>query len=95
MLEKYRRHVWAGFGLWMDYNWRNVAWDTEDFSKNHFRPEEFERAVRSALEASDGYVWVYTEQPRWWTDERLPDAYVRAVENAKQAGGDGPGAARP
>jgi ubiquinone/menaquinone biosynthesis C-methylase UbiE len=82
--ERYRRFVRAGFGVWMDYNWRKIAWDTEDFSRNHFTPAEFESAVRSALLTSDAYVWVYTEQPRWWTNERLPDPYVEALRRARE-----------
>ncbi|MGQ9575361.1 MAG: hypothetical protein ACUVUC_08585 [Thermoguttaceae bacterium] len=81
--EKYRR-VEAGFGLWMDCAWRQKGWNTEDFSKNHFTPAEFERAVRAALETSDRYVWIYTEQPRWWTNQRLPPAYVEALCRARQ-----------
>jgi hypothetical protein len=55
----------------------------DDFSKNHFTPAEFEAAVRSALEVSDEYVWIYTEQPRWWTSERLPAAYIDALRSAR------------
>ncbi len=80
--EKYRRHVRAGFGIWMDYNWRKFGWDLADFSKNHLTPAEFEYSVHSALRTSDAYVWVYTEQPRWWTNERLPSAYVEALRKA-------------
>src|SRR5262245_51228456 len=32
-------------------------------SASNFSPAEFEAAVRSALEVSDGYVWIYTERP--------------------------------
>ena len=39
--------------------------------------------VRTALRASEGYVWVYTEQPRWWTKEKLPPAYVEALTKAR------------
>jgi hypothetical protein len=67
----------------MDCNWRNVGWNVDDFAKNHFTPAEFEAALRSALEVSDEYVWIYTEQPRWWTNERLPVAYVEAVRKAR------------
>lgn len=80
--DKYRRHVQAGFGIWMDCRWRQVGWNEDDFSKNHFTPEAFERSVRAALDVSDRYVWIYTEQPRWWTNERLPDAYVDALRRA-------------
>jgi tRNA A58 N-methylase Trm61 len=82
--DKYRRVVRAGFGIWMDYDWRRRAWDTSDFAKNHFTPAEFESAVRTALHTSDGYVWIYTEQPRWWTNERLPAAYVEALRKAQE-----------
>ena len=81
--EKYRRHVRAGFGVWMDCRWRQVGWNVDDFSKNHFSPAEFESVVRWALETSDEYVWIYTEQPRWWTNERLPKQYVDALSRAR------------
>jgi ubiquinone/menaquinone biosynthesis C-methylase UbiE len=81
--ERYRRFVRAGFGIWMDYDWRKAGWDVDDHSKNHFTPEQFTDSVRSALQTSDAYVWVYTEQPRWWTNERLPAAYVEALKKAR------------
>jgi hypothetical protein len=80
---KYGEHVEAGFGIWMDCGWRQVGWNTEDFSKNHFTPEAFHDSVRAALKTSDRYVWIYTEQPRWWTAEKLPDEYVEALRKAK------------
>jgi hypothetical protein len=86
--EKYRRHVRAGFGVWMDH--RRKGWDVADFSKNYFSPAEFEAAVRSALHVSDRYVWVYSERPRWWTGEMLPKAYVEALARARKAGAPGP-----
>ncbi len=45
--ELYRRHVEAGFGLWLD----------------HFSPAGFAEALAHALAASDGYVWVYSQAP--------------------------------
>ncbi len=77
-----REDVSDGFGLWMDCNWRSVGWNETEFSKNHFTPAEFEAAVRSALAVSDRYVWIYTEQPRWWPRERLPEEYIEALRNA-------------
>ena len=82
--DRYRKHVRAGFGIWMDCDWRRVGWNTDDFRKNYFTPEEFEEAVRYALKASDQYVWIYTEQPRWWTRERLPEAYINALAKARK-----------
>jgi hypothetical protein len=82
--DKYRSQVKAGFGLWMDNNWRRKGWYVTDLSKNHFSPGEFESAVGSALRTSDQYVWIYTEQPRWWTREKLPQAYVDALVSARK-----------
>lgn len=90
--EKYRRHFTAGFGIWMDCNWRGVGWHTDDLSKNFFKPAEFETSVRLGLQATDEYVWIYTEQPRWWTNEKLPKEYVEALVKArhkKEARGHG------
>ena len=82
--ENYRR-VQAGFGIWMDCNWRSEGWNTTDPAKNHFQPAEFETAVRAALLTSDQYVWIYTEKPRWWTNQELPQAYVDALARARRA----------
>lgn len=84
--EKYRSRIEAGFGIWMDCNWRQKGWHTDDFSKNFFKPEEFETSVRLGLEVSDEYVWIYTEQPLWWTNQRLPQAYVDALTRARSTG---------
>jgi hypothetical protein len=81
---KYKGHVKAGFGIWMDH--KKKGWDVADFSKNYFSPAEFEAAIRSALEVSDGYVWIYSERPKWWTNEMLPKAYVDALAKARKAG---------
>jgi hypothetical protein len=81
--EKYKGQVRAGFGIWMDH--KKKGWDVADFSKNYFSPTEFEAAVRSALQVSDRYVWVYSERPKWWTNELLPQAYVEALAKARKA----------
>jgi hypothetical protein len=80
--EKYQGHVKAGFGLWMDH--KRKGWDVADFSNNFFSPGEFEAAVRSALQVSDGYVWIYSERPKWWTKEMLPQPYVEALTKARK-----------
>jgi hypothetical protein len=86
---QYARVVSAGFGLWMDYDWRRQGWDTTDPTKNYFTPAGFEASLNAALERSDHYVWIYTETPRWWSEEgkrvQLPDVYVEAVERARSA----------
>jgi hypothetical protein len=77
----------AGFGLWLDYDWRKHGWQVADPSRNHFSPEAFETSVRAALERSDAVVWIYSETPRWWTDDgetrALPAVYDQALRRAK------------
>jgi len=85
--KKYRDSYSFGFGVWMDNNHRKVGWNETDFSKNYFSPDAFGAAVRKALETSDEYVWVYTEMPRWWSEEggmvKLPAPYAEAVKKAR------------
>jgi hypothetical protein len=84
----YRRRVSAGFGLWLDYDWRKNGWDEGDPSRNYFTPEGFEASVRAALGRSDEFVWIYTETPRWWSPKggpmKLPEAYDAAIRRARR-----------
>ena len=84
----YAQHFSLSFGLWMDCDWRKTGWSTNDFSTNFYSPDAFERSVRTALQTADNYVWVYTEQPRWWSSEgrtvKLPEAYGEAVRRARR-----------
>jgi hypothetical protein len=83
--EKYQKHFSLGFGVWMDEDWRKHGWDTSDFGKNFYSPEDFEKTARTALETSDEYVWIYTEKPKWWSEKGptdLPDAYEQALRRA-------------
>ena len=81
------RVISAGFGLWLDHDWRKNGWHVDDPSKNDFTPAGFERSLRSALELSDEYVWIYTETPRWWSVRggpvALPPAYPEAIRRAR------------
>jgi len=83
----YARNMSFGFGLWMDFNSQKHAWDTADLSKNYFSPRDFETSVRKALQVSDGYVWIYTQSPQWWSKtghpEKLPEAYDQALRKAR------------
>jgi len=86
---KYRTHMSAGFGLWMDQDWRKNGWDVNDVSKNYFTPQQFQASVKKALATADEYVWIYTEKPKWWAppsgeSELLPSGYVEAVRAAKE-----------
>jgi hypothetical protein len=82
--EAYRRHVQAGFGIWMDNDWNKYGWNAADFTRNYFKPEGFCESVRTALRMTDQYVWIYTEKPRWWTNEQLPPAYVKSLQAARK-----------
>ncbi len=85
----YRRVVSAGFGLWLDYDWRKEGWDTADVEKNYFSPSRLEASLRAALEQTDELVWIYTEKPRWWSaggkSVDLPPAYIEAVRRARRS----------
>ncbi|MDX2035856.1 MAG: hypothetical protein SFX72_04335 [Isosphaeraceae bacterium] len=80
---KYRERVSVGFGLWLDYDWRRLGWNVTDLERNHFTPDGFAASLRAALDETDEYVWIYTEQPRWWTAggkvEKLPRAYIDRI----------------
>ena len=81
--ELYRRKVRAGFGLWVDFESDRRGWYARDPSRNYFTPEGFGQALRGALAETDGYVWVYSERPDWLTGRDLPEAYVSALEDAR------------
>lgn len=85
--QSYQQKISIGFGLWLDHDWRKRGWETNDVAKNYFTPALFESSVREALKVADEYVWVYTEQPRWWAadggPEKLPEAYVQALKRAR------------
>jgi hypothetical protein len=89
--KRYREFFSFGFGVWMDNNWRRKGWDLADMSKNFYTPDEFERSVATALRTADEYVWIYTEQPKWWTAggkaEKLPEAYDQALRRAASSAG--------
>lgn len=78
----YRQRIRVGFGLWLD---NGGKWDVKDFRKNYFSPEEFRQSLRWALEVSDGYVWIYSQHPRFFPPSNLPDAYLKAIRDARKA----------
>jgi hypothetical protein len=83
---KYRSVFSFGFGVWMDYNWRELGWDVSDSSKNFYTPEEFMTTINTALKSSDEYVWIYTETPKWWTASGKPDKLPQEYADAVMAG---------
>jgi hypothetical protein len=84
--KRFGEYYLYGFGLWMDMDWRKHGWDTKNFSKNYFTSQSFENSVRMARDASDKYVWIYTEKPSWWSasgKQNLPPEYEAALRRAR------------
>ena len=71
--DHYRQKVRAGFGLWIDYK-KNPRYLT---------PEEFQRAVRDALDVSDRYVWIYSQGPRFFPISGIDGSYIKAMLDAQ------------
>jgi hypothetical protein len=82
--KKFAQHVRCGFGLWIDYDWKNHGWSYDDFSKNYFSPDDFSKALAYALQTTDEYVWVYSEELRWWNPARAPKEYIAALALARE-----------
>jgi len=102
---RYAQWLEIGFGLWLDYDsvttcqdpdvaGRPCRWFDPALYKPEDRylvdPDQFGKAVAFARAVSDRYVWIYTAQPKWWSEEHpfgenLPDAYVRALEKGREA----------
>ena len=80
----YAERMHVGFGLRMDYEHGGKKWDTEDFNNNYFTPDEFEYAAFCAQRVSDKYVWIYTQQLNFWTNENLPPEYLQALINSRE-----------
>jgi hypothetical protein len=85
---KYRKTVSRGLGIWMDFDWRNKGWNVDNPNANYRSPEALRKTLVRALSKVDEYVWLYCEIPRWWNEsgkrEKLPDAYVQAVRDARK-----------
>jgi hypothetical protein len=103
---KYNQWLEIGFGVWLDFDSGNTCQDVDVAGRpcrwfdpslypperRHLvDPERFARAIASARTVSDGYVWIYTTEPKWWTEanplgENLPDAYVAALRHGQDIG---------
>lgn len=84
---KYRRIFSFGFGLWMDLESNKKGWSVDNLDRNLFTPDKFQRALIYAFKHSDRYVWIYTQQPRWWPPTDLPPEYLGAIRRARIASG--------
>jgi hypothetical protein len=85
---RYRKVLSRSFGIWIDYDSDRREWNVRDVRKNYRSPDTLRAVVRHALELADDYVWVYTQKPRWWTEEGtrkdLPESYVQALRDARK-----------
>jgi hypothetical protein len=81
--EALRKHLRVGFGIWADNDSLKRGWHPEDFSKNYFTPAQLRTSLNHALNASDEYVWVYSERLKWWKGTP-PKEYVEALDLARE-----------
>ncbi len=100
---KYDRWLEIGFSIWLDFDsgpacrdpdvaGRPCRWFDPSLYPAERRhlvdPERFGGAVAHAMAVSERYVWIYTTEPKWWTEENplgenLPEPYVVALERAR------------
>jgi hypothetical protein len=73
--DLYKKHVNAGFGLWLD----------RDQKFDYFTPEEFSRSLTFALETTDKYVWIYGQSFRFFPPTGLPGSFIDAIAAARRA----------
>jgi hypothetical protein len=81
--ERYEKQVEVGFGVWID---NGQKWNQTNFKANHFSPEALEAALRSALDVTDRYVWLYSEKPEFFPLRHVPPPYLNAIERSKSPG---------
>ncbi|MDQ2901900.1 MAG: hypothetical protein M3Y07_19205 [Acidobacteriota bacterium] len=89
--KKYRKAFSFSFGIWVDANWRQAGWHPADLTANFHTPGQFETVVKTALETADEYVWIYSENPKWWTEPSgesagMPPAFQTALDRARAIG---------
>jgi hypothetical protein len=68
-------NYFPSFGLWLDYNRR---WDPVDITKNWFSPAQLASSMIYAKNATQRYVWVYSEKPNWFNGT-MPQVYTDAM----------------
>ena len=77
--ERYSRRLSVAFAIWLDFNSPKIGWHVDHPESNYFTPAAFGTAVQAAFDHADRYVWIYSQQPRWWSPEgdpkNLPAAY--------------------
>lgn len=74
--ERYRNHMQAGFGLWIDPYCGEGGLPENGCG---FTPDEFNTALSLALQYSDGYVWLYNEHIDWFADTGIPSKWWEVI----------------
>ena len=83
--DLYRRMVYVGSSLRIDFAPRGTTWTPETPEENYFSPARFSASLRSALQTSERYVWIYSEEtPRFFPPAMLPGAYLTAMKDARR-----------
>jgi hypothetical protein len=102
--DHYDRDLQVGFAIWMDNEsgshcasyrkeGKPCPWTDPNIypveARHRVDPQIFQEAVASALDLTDRYVWIYSEEPKWWTPARpdgknLPAEFVEAIERARE-----------
>lgn len=85
---KFDRQVRAGQALYVDHVFNTRPPISRSGPGIQMTPEErakwFEHNVFYALDASDGYAWLYSESMNWWKNENLPPGLEAATIGARQ-----------
>lgn len=61
--ELYSENIKLAFGI---FPTASNSFDPHDFSKGDFTPDEFAHAVRTAMNLTDKYVWIWNEAATYW-----------------------------
>ena len=83
--EKFDRHGQVAFPVFLG----STGFSTEDFDSNYYSPEDLTTALSGALEHTDQYVWIYTENVGLWDRpgmNLLPEEYREAMLRAHDPG---------
>ncbi len=87
-LGPYRYRTELGFGIWLDYAPKKNVWSYEEPNANYFTPSALAQSVEFGNKYGSNFVWIYSQQPNWWSGERLPSAYVAELKSLMKSSGD-------
>jgi len=92
--KKFKSNYYLGHAISTDYIAGNWAGILNGFpyrlsgQGEVLKPEEralwFEHNVYYALQTSDEYVWLYTEDANWWTGDNIPEGFTEALKRARE-----------